>query len=99
MTDNGSSPTNLKGCDKIDGARPTRSPEQRSFMTISITLTPDQERTLEELARHHGKDPSVYVSDMVTAYLNGVRSEGGENLRGDPGSHLGRLATECPDGG
>ena len=45
-------------------------------MTISITLTPDQERTLEELARQDGKDPSVYVNDMVTAYLNRARSKG-----------------------
>lgn len=45
-------------------------------MTISITLTPDQERTLEELARQDGKDPSVYVNDVVTAYLNGARSKG-----------------------
>jgi hypothetical protein len=45
-------------------------------MTISITLTPDQERTLEELARQDGKDPSVYVNDVVAAYLNGARSKG-----------------------
>ena len=45
-------------------------------MTISITLTPDQERTLEELARQDGKDPSVYVNDVVIAYLNGARSKG-----------------------
>jgi hypothetical protein len=44
-------------------------------MTISITLTPDQERTLEELARQHGKDPSVYVNDLVVAYLSEVRSK------------------------
>ena len=49
-------------------------------MTISITLTPDQERTLKELARQDGKDPSVYVSDMVTAYLNGARSKGAKTF-------------------
>ena len=37
-------------------------------MTISISLTPDQESQLEELARQNGKDPSVYVNDVVTAY-------------------------------
>jgi predicted DNA-binding protein len=45
-------------------------------MTISITLTPDQERILEDLARQNGKDPSVYVNDVITAYLNGVKSKG-----------------------
>ncbi len=45
-------------------------------MTISITLTSDQERQLEELARQNGKDPSAYVKDVVTAYLNVVRSRG-----------------------
>ena len=41
-------------------------------MTISITLTPDQERQLEELARQSGKDTSAYVNDVLTAYLEGV---------------------------
>jgi predicted transcriptional regulator len=45
-------------------------------MTISISLTPDQERKLEELARRSGKDPSNYVSEMVSAYLNGVSAKG-----------------------
>ena len=44
------------------------------MMTISITLTPDQERKLEELANQSGKDPSSYVSDMVTAHLDGDRA-------------------------
>jgi hypothetical protein len=44
-------------------------------MTISISLTPDQERTLEELARQSGKDPSAYAVGVLTAYLNGVRSK------------------------
>ena len=45
-------------------------------MTISITLNPEHERQLEELARQNGKDPAAYVNDVVTAYLNGVRSKG-----------------------
>ena len=45
-------------------------------MTISITLTPDQERKLEVIARRNGKDPSAYVNEVVTAYLNGVESRG-----------------------
>ena len=49
-------------------------------MTISISLTPDQERQLEELARQNGKDPSVYVHDVVAAYLNGS-GRGGKPLR------------------
>jgi hypothetical protein len=49
---------------------------QRLIMTISITLTPEQERRLEELAQQSGKDPANYVSDMVTAHLEGVRAKG-----------------------
>jgi hypothetical protein len=45
-------------------------------MTIHISLTPDQERQLSDLARRNGKEPSVYVNDVVTAYLKGVRSKG-----------------------
>jgi hypothetical protein len=45
-------------------------------MTIRITLTPEQERKLEAIAHRNGKDPSAYVNDMVTTYLNGVESEG-----------------------
>jgi hypothetical protein len=41
-------------------------------MTISITLTPEQERQLEELARQSGKDTSAYINELVTAYLEGV---------------------------
>jgi hypothetical protein len=45
-------------------------------MTISITLTPEHERQLEQLARQNGKDPAAYVSDVMAAYLNGVGSKG-----------------------
>jgi hypothetical protein len=45
-------------------------------MTIRINLTPEHERQLEELARQNGKDPSAYVTGVLTAYLNGVRSTG-----------------------
>ncbi len=45
-------------------------------MTISITLTPEHERQLDELARLNGKDPAAYVNDVVAAYLNGVKSKG-----------------------
>jgi len=44
----------------------------RPIMTISITLTPDQERMLEAMARRSGKDPSTYVNDLITAHLNDV---------------------------
>jgi hypothetical protein len=44
-------------------------------VTLSITLTPDQERQLGELARQEGKDPAAYASDVLTAYLNGVKSK------------------------
>ncbi len=45
-------------------------------MTININLTADQERQLEELARQNGKEPAAYINDVLTAYLNGVRSKG-----------------------
>jgi hypothetical protein len=45
-------------------------------MTISITLTPEQERKLEELARERGTDPSAYVHEVVAAYLNVAAPKG-----------------------
>lgn len=44
-------------------------------MTIRITLTPDQGRKLEALARQSGQEPSAYVIDVVTADLNGLESK------------------------
>ena len=41
-------------------------------MSILITLTPEQERKLAELARAQGKDPAAHAHDVVTAYLNGA---------------------------
>jgi predicted DNA-binding protein len=49
-------------------------------MTISITLTPDQERKLQELAHQSGKDPSNYVSDMLTAHLEKVKPQGQKTI-------------------
>ena len=45
-------------------------------MTISITLTPEQERTLQDLARQSGKDHAAYIREVVAAYLTGVREHG-----------------------
>ncbi len=52
------------------------STEQTHMMSITISLTPEQEQKLEELARQSGKDPSDYVHDVVTAYLNGAGPNG-----------------------
>jgi hypothetical protein len=41
-------------------------------MSILITLTPEEERKLAELARARGKDPAAHAHDVVTAYLNGA---------------------------
>ena len=41
-------------------------------MSIHITLTPEEERRLTELARARGKDPAAHAHDAVTAYLNGA---------------------------
>jgi hypothetical protein len=45
-------------------------------MTIQITLTPDEERMLAELARARGKDPAADAHEVVTAYLNGANQRG-----------------------
>lgn len=60
--------------DKLVRGEP--SPQPRRIMTISITLTPDQERKLAELAREHGKDPSAHVHEVVAAYLNVAGQKG-----------------------
>jgi predicted transcriptional regulator len=45
-------------------------------MTITITLTPEEERKLADLARASGKDPAAHAHDVVTAYLNGANQQG-----------------------
>jgi len=45
-------------------------------MSINITLTPEEERKLADLARAQGKDPATHVHDVVTAYLNGADQRG-----------------------
>ena len=45
-------------------------------MTIHITLTPEEERKLGELARAQGKDPASHAHDVVAAYLNGADKGG-----------------------
>ncbi len=49
-------------------------------MTIHITLTPDQERTLQDLARQSGKEPAAYVQDVLAAYLTGARNKGAKTF-------------------
>ncbi len=49
-------------------------------MSLSITLTPDQERKLAELARARGKDPAAHAHDVVTAYLNCANPSGTKSL-------------------
>jgi hypothetical protein len=41
-------------------------------MTINITLAPEEERKLAELARASGKNLAAHVHDVVIAYLNGA---------------------------
>jgi hypothetical protein len=41
-------------------------------VTIRITLTPDQERKLTELAHAQVKEPDAHAHDVVCAYLNGA---------------------------
>jgi hypothetical protein len=41
-------------------------------MSIQITLTPEEERTLAELARARGKAPADHAHDVVIAYLRGA---------------------------
>ena len=47
-------------------------PDPSPIMTITITLTPEEERKLADLARARGKDPAAHAHDVVTAYLNGA---------------------------
>ena len=49
-------------------------------MSILITLTPEQERKLTELARARGKDPAGHVHDVVTAYLDGADQKGAKSF-------------------
>jgi hypothetical protein len=46
------------------------------MMSITISLTSNHEQKLEELTHQSGKDPSLYVHDVVTAYLNGTGPKG-----------------------
>jgi predicted transcriptional regulator len=41
-------------------------------MTIQITLTPEEERKLNELARACGRDAATHAHDVVAAYVNGA---------------------------
>ena len=45
-------------------------------MSINITLTPEEDRKLAELARVRGKDPAAHAHDVVIAYLNGADEKG-----------------------
>ncbi len=49
-------------------------------MSIQITLTPEEERKLTELARARGKDPAAHAHDVVIAYLNGTDQKGGKSF-------------------
>jgi hypothetical protein len=42
------------------------------LMSIHITLTPDEERRLTELARARGQDAATHAHDVVIAYINGA---------------------------
>lgn len=41
-------------------------------MSIQITLSPEEERKLTELAHAQGKDPAAHARDVVAAYLKGA---------------------------
>ena len=49
-------------------------------MTIQITLTPEEERKLTELAHACGKEPAAHVQDVVSAYLNGADHRPGRSF-------------------
>ena len=49
-------------------------------MSISITLTPAEERKLAELALARGKDPAGYARDVVSAYLNVADEKGSRSF-------------------
>jgi hypothetical protein len=45
-------------------------------MSIHITLTPEEEQKLAELARTRGKDPAAHAHGVITAYLIGADERG-----------------------
>jgi hypothetical protein len=45
-------------------------------MTITLNLTPDQQRKLEKLARQRGQDPSSYLHEVLAAYLEVAERKG-----------------------
>ena len=50
-------------------------------MSILITLTPEEERKLAELARARGTVPATHVHDVVAAYLNGADEKGTKSFQ------------------
>ncbi len=54
----------------------TPRPEPSPTMSIHITLSPEEERKLAELARARGQDPASHARDVVAAYLNGADQGG-----------------------
>ena len=66
-------------------------------MSIQITLTPEEERKLAELARARGKDRPPTAHEVVAAYLNGADQRGTKSFEGDPRPDLGGAAPERHD--
>ncbi len=50
----------------------TPTHESEIAMSILITLTPQEEQKLAEVARAQGKDSASHARDVVTAYLKGT---------------------------
>jgi hypothetical protein len=53
-------------------------------MSIQISLTPEEERKLAELAHARGKDPADHAHDVVAAYLQGADGAGSKPRVGAP---------------
>ncbi len=49
-------------------------------MGILITLTPEEERKLTELARALGTDLATHAHDVVTPYLKGADQQGAKSF-------------------
>ncbi len=66
-------------------------------MSIHITLTPEEERKLAELARVRGKDPAAHAHDVVAAYLNGADQKAqSRSRRSSPRSGRGGARAAWP---
>jgi hypothetical protein len=60
--------------------------EVRHAMTITISLSPEQERTLTERAAQHGQDPTSYAHRLLTDALEALPGKDAPPAPSEPAS-------------